>query len=477
MHGADEVAASLAALTFDTGTRYLLVDGADGWKAAQLEPLEAALKQPTPDTVLVLIVRGRPLKQLVKLVEGAGGEVREEAAPKPWELPRWTTERAREQGLQLDGEAAKALVALAGPGQQRIARELEKLALAVHPAAQVTTEQVEQHAAGDVVPQAYDLADALVAGDVRAALSLAAELEAHGERPGGLMYPVVRRLREVHRAAALLEAGVPEQEAAKRLNAPPWLAKKTARQGQEGGPRAAAERALIVIADLEVELRGGGDRPLDGDSAFSLALARAAASLDRPDPREEGSSEPTWWLVAGRTPEGSRVMERVTASVGVPPLLRRDLRLDVHVLGLLEGLQALLAELAAEPRLLEAAERPGVVVGQRVVDPHGAGTDLAHAAHGGLEVAGVDVRAQPAPEAAADACRARTFAGALLRCSAPLFTALSIARGELAHLLVGLRGVAGADRGLEPAEPGLHLGGAAAVLQPLALRPVDPLFL
>jgi DNA polymerase-3 subunit delta len=276
VHGADEVAASLAALTFDTGTRYLLVDGADGWKAAQLEPLEAALKQPTPDTVLVLIVRGRPLKQLVKLVEGAGGEVREEAAPKPWELPRWTVDRAREQGLQLDGEAAKALVTLAGPGQQRIARELEKLALAVHPAAQVTTEQVEQHAAGDVVPQAYDLADALVAGDVRAALSLAAELEAHGERPGGLMYPVVRRLREVHRAAALLEAGVPEQEAAKRLNAPPWLAKKTLAKAKKAD-RALLERALIVMADLEVELRGGGDRPLDGDSAFSLALARAAA--------------------------------------------------------------------------------------------------------------------------------------------------------------------------------------------------------
>jgi DNA polymerase-3 subunit delta len=272
----EEVAGALAALTFDTGTRYLLVDHADAWKAAQLGSLEAALADPTPDTVLVLLVRGKPLKQLAKLVKQVGGEVREEAAPKPWELPRWAAERAREQGLQLDGEAAKALVALAGPGQQRIARELEKLALALHPAAQVSAEQVEEHAAGDAAPQVYDLADAIVAGDLRAALALAEQLEAHGERPGRLIFPLVRRLREVHRAAALLEAGVPEQKAAQALNAPPWLAKKTIARAKKAD-RALLERALCVLADLEIELRGGGERPLDEDTAFSLALARAAA--------------------------------------------------------------------------------------------------------------------------------------------------------------------------------------------------------
>src|SRR3954452_4198245 len=273
---AEAVAASLAALTFDTGTRYLLVDDAGGWKAPQLEPLEAALAQPTEDTVLVLIVRGKPLKQLVKLVEKAGGEVREEAAPKPWELPRWTTERAREQGLQLDGEAAKALVALAGPSQQRIARELEKLALAIHPSANAGVGDVEQIAAGEASPQVYDLADALVAGDLKAALALAEELEAHGERPGALMYRIVRRVREVHTAASLLERGMPEQKAAAELKAPPWLAKKTIARAKKAD-RALLERALCVLADLEVELRGGFERPLDENTAFSLALARAAA--------------------------------------------------------------------------------------------------------------------------------------------------------------------------------------------------------
>src|SRR5918992_5094605 len=272
----EQVAASLSALTFDTGSRYLLVDDAGAWKAADLAPLEAVLKQPPADTALVLIGRGKPLKQLVKLAESAGGEIREEAAPKPWELPKWVADRAREEGLELDKEAAKTLVTLAGPGQQRLAREVEKLALGMHPEGRASADDVERLAAADAAPQAYELADALAAGDMRAAMSLAEELESHGERPGRLMFPVVRRLRDVQRAAALLEAGVSEQEAAKALKAPPWLAQKTVSRAKKAD-RAALERALCVMAELEVELRGGGDRPLDEDTAFSLALARAAA--------------------------------------------------------------------------------------------------------------------------------------------------------------------------------------------------------
>jgi DNA polymerase-3 subunit delta len=270
----DEVALSLAALTFDPGTRYVLVDDAGAWKAVQLGPLEAVLADMPPESVLVLIVRGKALKQLCKAVEKAGGEVREYAAPKPWELPKWTIERGRELGLEVDGEAAKQLVALVGAGQQRISRELEKLALALHPRTQVSSADVDALAARDASPQVYDLADALVAGDLRMTFALAEQLEAHGERPGRLIFPVVRRLREVHRAAALLDSGMPDAKVGEALRAPPWLAKKTVARAKKAD-RAALERAICVFADLEVDLRGGGSLALDEDTAFSLALARS----------------------------------------------------------------------------------------------------------------------------------------------------------------------------------------------------------
>jgi DNA polymerase-3 subunit delta len=269
----EQVVAALSELTFDTGTRYLLVDDAGAWKAGQLEPLERALSHPTPDTVLVLVVRGKALKGLTKIVEAAGGEMREYPAPKPWELPKWVAGRAGELGLSIDKDAARALVDTIGPSQQALSRELEKLTLAIHPRTAITVEDVGENSSGAAAPRAYDLADAVAAGDVRAALTLGEELVASGERPAGLVFPVVRSLRQVHGAVRLLESGASEKQAAGKLGMPPWLAKKTLAKAR-GADRASLERALCVFAELELGLRG--DSPLDDETAFSLALAEAA---------------------------------------------------------------------------------------------------------------------------------------------------------------------------------------------------------
>ena len=267
---ADEVVGSLAALTFATGTRYVMVDDVGAWKAPAAAPMVDALAALPPDTVLVLVVRGKPLKGFVKGVEQAGGEVREHAAPKPWELPKWASGRARELGLQLDGEAAKALVALAGPSQQRMSRELEKLSIALHPEPTARLEDVERHVAGETSPKVYDLADAVVGGNVESAIELAEELADWGERPSRFVYPIVGRLREVHRAVELLEGGMTEKELSGALKMPPWRAKKVLALARRAD-RDTLERAICRFADLEIELRGGG--ALDEDTAVTLALA------------------------------------------------------------------------------------------------------------------------------------------------------------------------------------------------------------
>ncbi len=271
-----EVAGALAMLSFDTATRYLLVDDVGAWKANQLGGLEQALSELPPETVLVLIARGKAPKQLSKAVESAGGETREYAAPKPWELPKWCVAHARELGLQLDSDAAKELVGRVGSSQQRLSRELEKIGLALHPSVNVTTADVERLAAADTAPGAYDLADAVVAGDLRETLVLAEQLDEHGERPGRLIFPLVRRLREVHQAASLLAAGLPDAKVGEALRGPPWATKKVIAKAKKADV-ATLERAICVFADLEVEIRGGGEVRVDEDAAFSVALARAAA--------------------------------------------------------------------------------------------------------------------------------------------------------------------------------------------------------
>jgi DNA polymerase-3 subunit delta len=269
-----DIAAALLTMTMAAGTRYLMADGIQAWKAKDVDPLEQAVGDMPPETVLVLIARGKPLERLAKAVSKAGGEVRSYAAPKPWEMPKWVVERAAGEGLRMDLEGARALVSAVGAGALRLAREIEKLALMVHPRGQISAQEIEEMSSDEATAKVYDLADALIDADPARATALAEALVADQERPGGMVFPIVRRLREVHRAAALLDLGMAEKDVAASLGQPPWLAKKTLARARQAD-RQGLERALCAFADLEVDSRGGGN--LDEATAFSLTLVRAAS--------------------------------------------------------------------------------------------------------------------------------------------------------------------------------------------------------
>jgi DNA polymerase-3 subunit delta len=272
--GAGAVAGALAALTFAEGTRYLLAEPVEDWRANDIAEIEPSLAAMPPDTVLVLIARGKAPAKLAKAVEAGGGEVRDYGAPKPWELPKWVVERAREEGLAMDVDTAKQLIQTVGPRQQQLQREVEKLRIALHPSTRVSATDVESIAAGEATAQAYDLADSIVVGDLRAALAIAEELRSADARPGALTYRLVSRLRDVHRAAVLLDAGVPETKLGTHLKMPPWLVKRTVAQARKAD-REVLERALEALARFELESRGGGDRDLDEDTAFTMTLVSA----------------------------------------------------------------------------------------------------------------------------------------------------------------------------------------------------------
>ena len=128
------VAQALAALTFAIGRRVIVVDGVERWKQAEVEQhLVPALKEMPPDTTVALFAReeGRAKAPAAvhAAVKAAKGQIVEQGTVKPWELPKWAREQAARLGLALDQAAAKALVAQVGERQQRILRELEKLAL------------------------------------------------------------------------------------------------------------------------------------------------------------------------------------------------------------------------------------------------------------------------------------------------------------------------------------------------------------
>ena len=212
---------------------------------------------------------------LVKAVEAAGGQIAVESQVKPRELPRWAVQRASELGLQLDQQAARALIAQVGDRQQRLLRELEKLALEHGSGASIGVEEVEESCAGSAERKVWTLADALVAGDGKTATRALLELRQQGERLPSLQYKMVGRLRDALAIAEALASGQNASQIKKGLRMPGFAADRLI---ADAGRRdvEAFRRALVLMADLEVESRGGSGGVLDENTAAVRTVIAAA---------------------------------------------------------------------------------------------------------------------------------------------------------------------------------------------------------
>ena len=259
----EAVGAALSAMTFAIGRRFVIADGVERWKDAGAEEVAAALAVIDPEALTVAFFareegRIKVPAALVKAVQAAGGQIAEESQVKPRELPRWLAQRAKELGLELDNQAARALVAQVGDRQQRLQRELEKLALEHGAGAAIGVEEVQASCASSSERKVWTLADAVVAGDRKAAIRLLMELRQQGEKVPGLLYNMVRRLRDALTIAEALAAGQPPAQIKRGLRMPGFAADRLI---ADAGRRDvdAYRRALELMADLEAESRGHGE--------------------------------------------------------------------------------------------------------------------------------------------------------------------------------------------------------------------------
>jgi DNA polymerase III subunit delta len=212
---------------------------------------------------------------LRKVVEAAGGQVAEESNVKPRDLPRWLIARAAELDVTLDQQGARALIAHVGDRQQRLVRELEKLALEHGAGAKLGAEEVAESSASSAERKTWTLADALVAGDEKTATRALLELRQQGERVPGLLYGMVRRLRDALAIAEALAAGRPAAQIRKGLRMPSFAADRLIADASKRDVDA-FRRALVLMADLELESRGGGGGVLSEDTAAVRAVIGAA---------------------------------------------------------------------------------------------------------------------------------------------------------------------------------------------------------
>jgi DNA polymerase-3 subunit delta len=305
--------------------RVILVEGVERWREADVdEELAAALENVPQGTTVALFAReearAKIAPALTELVRRAGGQVVAQMTVKPWELPKWVRARGGELGLQLDSDAAKALIAQVGERQQRLLRELETLALELgggeapsdapmhaerparpegpeepggpaHPEGHghpegpghvaISEADIERRAAHSAEWRAYSLADALLGGREREATLGYLRLREQGERLQGLSYLIAQRLREGLAAALRLQSGAPAAQVRKGLRMPPRAAERFMADVARTDP-ARLRSALQTLADLELDARGGpvlaagraGEAALDEDTLALRAIER-----------------------------------------------------------------------------------------------------------------------------------------------------------------------------------------------------------
>ncbi len=169
--GDDAVAACNALGLFGAGTRVVVVEGVEAWKAADVKALAVYLKSPAPGTTLALVA-GELKKDapLAKAVTGHGSVLLWDVTAKG--VPRWIGEQFKLHGVAADASACRLMAELVGDDLYELAGEVEKVSTWAN-GATVTDADIELLVTPRAESPPWNLTDAWGARDVGGVLRAA----------------------------------------------------------------------------------------------------------------------------------------------------------------------------------------------------------------------------------------------------------------------------------------------------------------
>jgi DNA polymerase III subunit delta len=277
--GEDAVAACNAMGLFGSGSRLIVIDGVEAWKAPDAKAIADYLRSPMPGTTLALV--GNELKKdapLAKAVSSGKGEVL------LWDVAqravaRWIAEQFKLHGARAEPEACRLRAELVGDDLYDLASEVEKLATWAG-----GDEVTEADVAAIVAPRAgsppWNLTDAWGVRDVGGVLREAERMLDRTGDPRSKTIPRVvgslnKHIRNARMAHRLESQGLSPADAASKLGMKPYPAQKLFAQVRNFSA-AELDDALVRLADLDHALKGGSRLTNE------LELERALVDITRP---------------------------------------------------------------------------------------------------------------------------------------------------------------------------------------------------
>ena len=258
--GDDAVAACNALGLFGGGSRLVVIEGVQAWKAADAKAIAEYLKAPAPGTTLALVAAELKKDAPVAKAVAAVGDVLVWDVPQRG-LPGWVAEQFKLRGAAAEPEACRLLLELVGDDLYDLANEVDKLATWANGEQRVTESDVEQLVAPRAESPGFVLTDAWGARDVAGVLRAAERMiERSGDpksrtipRIVGSLTNHVARIRTVQR---LDSEGVPSKEAASRLKMHPFYVQKLYAQARNYSPDELND-VTVRLAALDHALKGG----------------------------------------------------------------------------------------------------------------------------------------------------------------------------------------------------------------------------
>lgn len=249
---------------------------ADGARA-----LTAWLEAGGEDVLLVTgerLERGVERASWVRAVERAGMWVR--VYPLHGQaLRRWVEARARGEGLTLTPDAVALLADLSEGNLLACAQQLAALAL-THPGATVDAALLGGSAADAARFNAFELADAALAGEPGRAARVLASLREEGAEPVVVQWALAREVRTLALLAEAQARGEPVAEAMARLRV--WAQRREpVQRALRRLPPGHAAR-LLALAGLAERVSKGAAQGEPWVAIELLALSLAGADVDRP---------------------------------------------------------------------------------------------------------------------------------------------------------------------------------------------------
>lgn len=266
----EEILVRLDTVPFFGNSRVVVVRGVEQLHAAAQERLGAYLESGLPASVLVLeaasLDRRRRLwsvlQRIAEVVETAPLDSRQAAA--------WVTARVREAGKRIPGEAARALVAVAGADLSALEGEVDKLLSYTADRATVELADVEAVAAHGAEVSVFALTDAVAQQDLRSALRVLHHLMER-ESPVGLVALLASHFRALLYTRALAERRSSAAQVRAALGSRAWLYGRYREQLSRLGPERLGELyGRIEAADLALKTSGGAAEVLLQRLVFEL---------------------------------------------------------------------------------------------------------------------------------------------------------------------------------------------------------------